>query len=274
MCFACGQKLTGSSKNSHPVKLIAKKLACPLSPNSMLLHRFAWKDLQKTAISVRMAACIGQQHWSKGRWGIRCDVTTCRRMALCFEEPGKFFWFMDVQTQAWTNSLLHLPKPQSKHTFIFKPATRSVTHETKTQQMCFIWFMDVQTQARTISLLHMPKPQSKHTFIFTVAPHKQRSNIAACASHVGKNWRSETVCVLHGAPMWNVPRLQKQNCSVLLMKKKGGTNTVFCTVHVQCTHSAPDSARHSARPQNAVSTKYFPKNDENTQERQHVSPTA
>ena len=34
-------------KNSHPVKLIAKKLACPLSPNSMLLHRFASKGLQK-----------------------------------------------------------------------------------------------------------------------------------------------------------------------------------------------------------------------------------
>ena len=34
-------------KNSHPVKLIAKKLACPLSPNSMLLLHFAWKGLQK-----------------------------------------------------------------------------------------------------------------------------------------------------------------------------------------------------------------------------------
>ena len=34
-------------KNSHPVKLIAKKLARPLSPNSMLLHRFAWKGFQK-----------------------------------------------------------------------------------------------------------------------------------------------------------------------------------------------------------------------------------
>jgi hypothetical protein len=29
-------------KNSHPVTVIAKKLACPISPNSMLLHRFAW----------------------------------------------------------------------------------------------------------------------------------------------------------------------------------------------------------------------------------------
>ena len=50
-------------KNSHPVKLIAKKLARPLSPNSMLLHRFAWKGFQKkTGISVRMPACTGQQH--------------------------------------------------------------------------------------------------------------------------------------------------------------------------------------------------------------------
>ena len=43
---------------------------------------------KKTAISVRMPACIGQQHWSRGRGGIRCDVTTCRRMAVFFEEPG------------------------------------------------------------------------------------------------------------------------------------------------------------------------------------------
>ena len=36
------------------------------------------------------------------------------------------------------------------------------------------------------------------------------------------------------------PRVQKQNC----------TNWMFCTVHVQCTHSAS----YSARPQNAVNT--------------------
>ena len=163
----------------------------PPSPNSMLLHRFASKGLQtKTAISVRMPACIGQQHWSRGRGGIRCDVTTCRRMAVFFEEPGEDF------LAAWTNSLLHLPKPQSKHTRSFKAAT----HQTKTQQICFFSFMDVQTQAWTNSLLHVPKPQSKHTFIFRAATHKQRSNIAAFAPHVGKNWRSE-LCVLHGALM-------------------------------------------------------------------------
>ena len=47
---------------------------------------------KKTAISVRMPACIGQQHWSRGRGGIRYDVTTCRRMAVFFEEPGEDFF--------------------------------------------------------------------------------------------------------------------------------------------------------------------------------------
>ena len=56
-------RLLGSSNNSHPVTLTAKKLAFLLSPHSMSLHCFAWKGLQKfTAISVRMPACIGQQH--------------------------------------------------------------------------------------------------------------------------------------------------------------------------------------------------------------------
>ena len=41
--------IPGSLKNSHPVTLIAKKLACPLSPNSMLLRRFAWKGLQNNS---------------------------------------------------------------------------------------------------------------------------------------------------------------------------------------------------------------------------------
>ena len=76
--------------------------------------------------------------------------------------------------------------------------------------------MDVQTQAWTNSLLHVPQPQSKDTFIFTAATHKQRMCLHASRSRISQ--------------------------------------TVFCTVHVQCTHSARYSARHSARPQNAVNT--------------------
>ena len=76
----------------HPwscVTFFAKKLTCPYPSNSMLLHPLClegpWKN---TAISVLMPACIGQQHWSRGHGGIRCDVTTCRRMDVFFEEPG------------------------------------------------------------------------------------------------------------------------------------------------------------------------------------------
>ena len=46
---------------------------------------------------------------------------------------------------------------------------------------------------------------------------------------------------------------------------------MFCTVHVQCTHSARYSARHSARPQNAVNTTSFPKNNQKTQKKENIS---
>ena len=80
----------------------------------------------------------------------------------------------------------------------------------------YFLFMAVQTQAWTNSLLHVPQPQSKDTFIFTAATHKQRMCLHASRSRIAQ--------------------------------------TVFCTVHVQCTHSARYSACHSARPQNAVNT--------------------
>ena len=146
---------------------------------------------KKTIISVRMPACIGQQHWSRGRGGIRYNITTCRMMAFFLKNPGKFFWFMDIQIQVWTNSFLHLPKPQSKHLQL-----QSCYPPNKNATDLFSSFMGVQTQAWTNSVLYVPKPQSKHTFIFRAVTHKQRSNIAAFAPHVGKNWRSE-LCVLH-----------------------------------------------------------------------------
>ena len=50
--------------------------------------------------------------------------------------PGKNVWFTDVQTQAWTNYLLHLPQPQSKHALIFKAATQQTK---KHNFFLFIW---------------------------------------------------------------------------------------------------------------------------------------
>ena len=138
-----------------------------------------------------------------------CICTSISQKIFPGLSPGKIFWFTDVQTQAWTNYLLHLPQPQSKHALIFKAATQ------QTKKHNIFLFMAVQTQAWTNSRLHMPQPQSKDTFIFT-ATHKQRMCLHASRSRIAQ--------------------------------------TVFCTVHVQCTHSARYSACHSARPQNAVNT--------------------
>ena len=158
-------------KNSHPVKLIAKKLACPLSPNSMLLHRFAWKGLKKKQpFRFGCRHALGNNIDQGGTGGSGVMWQHVGGWLFFLKNPGKIFWFMDVQTQAWTNSLLHLPKPQSKHTFIFKASTQ----QTKKHKIYFFGLMALQTQAWTNSRLHLPKPQSKHTFIFTAATQQTK----------------------------------------------------------------------------------------------------
>ena len=103
------------------------------------------------------------------------------------------------------------------------------------------------------------------------------TNKEATLQHVLRMWAKigdQKLCVLHGAPMWNVPpRLQKQNCSVLLMKKRGHKHRVLHsarTVHAQCTLQCTPQCAATKRCKYQV----FSQNDENTQERQHVSPTA
>ena len=119
-------------------------------------------------------------NWGKG--GMQVSSQWVWLDGCFFEEPGlspgQIFWFTDVQTQAWTNYLLHLPQPQSKHTLIFK----TVTQQTKKHNIFL--FMAVQTQAWTNSLLHVPQPQSKDTFIFTAATRKQRMCLHASRSRI------------------------------------------------------------------------------------------
>ena len=110
---------------------------------------------------------------------------------------------MDVQ-----NSLLHLPKPQSKHTFIFK----ATTHKTKKQQICFLVYGCANASLNKFLFARAKTPIQTHFHLHSCYP--QTKNVP--------------------------PRVQKQNFS----------NWMFCTVHVQCTHSAS----YSARPQNAVNT--------------------
>ena len=184
-------------KNSHPVKLIAKKLACPLSPNSMLLHRFAWKGLQKKQpFRFGCRHALGNNIDQGGTGGSGVMWQHVGGWLFFLKNPGKIFWFMDVQTQAWTNSLLHLPKPQSKHTFIFKAPTQ----QTKKHKIYLFGLMALQTQAWTNSRLHVPKPNPNTLSSSQLLP----TNKDATLKHLLRMWAKivdRKLCVLHGALM-------------------------------------------------------------------------
>ena len=123
-------------------------------------------------------------------------------------QDGCFFWrtrtqsgkdFLvygtDVQTQAWTNYLLHLPQPQSKHTLIFKAATQ-------------------QTKKHKIFLVSGCANASLNKFPFARAttPIQRHVHLHSCYPQT-KN-----------VP----PRLQKQNCTNCVLHSAR-------TVHAQCT---------------------------------------
>ena len=79
-------------KNSHPVKLIAKKLACPLSPNSMLLHRFASKGLQKKQpFRVGCRHALGNNIDQGGAGGSGVMWQHVGEWLFFLKNPGKFF---------------------------------------------------------------------------------------------------------------------------------------------------------------------------------------
>ena len=108
------------------------------------------------------------------------------RMAVIFfwrtrTQSGNFFWFVDVQTQAWTNSLLNLPKPQSKRTFIFKAAT----HQTKHNRFVF-WICGCANASLNKFLFARAKTPIQTHFIFTAAPHKQRMCLHASRSRIAQ----------------------------------------------------------------------------------------
>ena len=168
----------------------------PPSPNSMLLHRFASKGLQKKQpfrFGCRHALGNNIDQGGAGGSGVMWQHVGGW---LFFEEPGEDF----LAYGCANTSLNQFPFALAKTSIQAHSQLQSCYPPNKDATDLFFSFMDVQTQAWTNSILHVPKPQSKHTFIFRAATHKERSNIAAFAPHVGKNWRSE-LCVLHGALM-------------------------------------------------------------------------
>ena len=81
--------IPGSSKKTAILSnSLRRNLHAPFPQFNVATSLCLERPSKKTAISVWMPASIGQQHWSRGHGGIRCDVTACRRMAVFFEEPG------------------------------------------------------------------------------------------------------------------------------------------------------------------------------------------
>ena len=101
------------------------------------------------------------QHWIGGKGACKSLRNEFDRMAVFFEEPGlspgKIFWFTDVQTQAWTNYLLHLPQPQSKHTLIFKAATQ----QTKKHIFFCSWLCKRKLEQIPFCTCHNPNPKTR-----------------------------------------------------------------------------------------------------------------
>ena len=123
-------------------------------------------------------------------------------------QDGCFFWrtrtqsgkdFLvygtDVQTQAWTNYLLHLPQPQSKHTLIFKAATQ----QTKKHKI-FLVYGCANASLNKFPFARATTPIQRHVHLHSCYP--QTKNVP--------------------------PRLQKQNCTNCVLHSAR-------TVHAQCT---------------------------------------
>ena len=105
----------GSSKKTAILSnSLRRNLHAPFPQFNVVTSLCFERPSKKTAISVRMPACIGQQHWSRGRGGIRCDVTTCRRMAVFFEEPGMAGSFQLCERK----HLVNLVSPWDRHHLI------------------------------------------------------------------------------------------------------------------------------------------------------------
>ena len=208
----------------------------PPSPNSMLLHRFAGKGLQKKQpFRFGCRHALGNNIDQGGAGGAGVMWQHVGGWLFFLKNPGKIFWFMDVQTQAWRNSLLHLPKPQSKHTFIFKASTQ----ETKKHNIYLFGLMALQTQAWTNSCLHVPKPNPNTLSSSQLLP----TNKDATLQHLLRMWAKivdRKLCVLHDA--LNVecasapPEAELQRSAA--ENRRGHKHRVLHsarTVHAQCT---------------------------------------
>ena len=118
-------------------------------------------------------------------------------------------------------------------------------------------FARAKTPIQTHFHLQSCYPQTKKQHCSICSARGQKLEIrAACLA-----WCTNVECAC------TPPEAELQRSADENIRGHKGTNIVFCTVHVQCTQSARYSARHSARPQNAVNTTSFPKNNQKTRKK-------
>ena len=152
-------RIPGSSKKQPSCQTHCEENCMPPSPNSMLLHRFASKGLQKKQpFRFGCRHALGNNIDQGGAGGSGVMWQHVGGWLFFLKNPGKIFWLMDVQIQSWTISLLHLPKPQSKHTRSFK----ATTHQTKTKQICFfrLWMCKRKLEQIPFCTCQNPNPNT------------------------------------------------------------------------------------------------------------------
>ena len=116
-----------------------------------------------------------------------------------------------------------------------------------------VYGTDVQTQAWTNYLLHLPQPQSKHTHLQSCYPANEEAQDFLGLWLCKRKLEQIPFCTCHN------PNPKTRSPSQLLPTNKECASTppeaeLHKLCFAQCTHSARYSARHNARPQNAVNT--------------------
>ena len=150
---------------------------------------------KKTAISVRMPACIGQQHWSRGRGGIRCDVTACRRMAVFFEEPGEVFfglWMCKHKLEQTPFCICQNLNPNTLSSSKLLPSKQRST------RFIFLGLWLCKRKLEQIPVCTCQNPIQTHFHLHSFYPQTKMQHCSICSACGQKLWIGSCVsCMVH-----------------------------------------------------------------------------
>ena len=130
------------------------------------------------------------------------SIQTHTHLQSCYPAKKHKIFFLAVQMQAWTYSLLHVPKPQSKRTFVFTAATheqRLCLHASRKQNCTNCVFCAVHVQC-THSARSNARPQnSLNTMGLAFFDNLQKHFFRVFSSFLGKYLVFTPFC---GCALW------------------------------------------------------------------------